>query len=66
MLELADLVIKEALEKLVKEMISLCKNPEKNKSKIDVTDLEINQLVYKLYSVSSEDQKSIETFLRDR
>ncbi|MFN7910661.1 MAG: Eco57I restriction-modification methylase domain-containing protein [Bacteroidota bacterium] len=58
--------IKEALEKLVKEMISLCKNPEKNKSKIDVTDLEINQLVYKLYSVSSEDQKSIETFLRDR
>ena len=40
---------------LVNEMIELNKNQEKNKTKIAAKDLEINDLVYKLYDLTPEE-----------
>lgn len=57
---------RDALTKLVKEIITLNKSPEKNKSKIATTELEINELIYKLYSVSAKDRVAIEQFLSKR
>ena len=50
----------DKLVKLVDEMISLNKNPEKNSIKIKAKDKEIDDLVYKLYGLSEEEIKIVE------
>ena len=44
---------------LVDEMVELNKHPEKNKSEIETTDLEINNLVYLIYKITDKERKTI-------
>lgn len=50
----------DKIVKLVNEMIELNKNPEKNKNKINATDSEINDLVYKIYGLNKSEINLIE------
>jgi adenine-specific DNA-methyltransferase len=50
----------DRLVKLVDEMLTLNKNPEKNDIKIKAKDKEIDDLVYKLYNLTDVEIKIVE------
>lgn len=54
-------VLHDELVKLVDEMLKLNENPEKNITKIAAKDLEIDDLVYKLYGITKEEREIIES-----
>jgi|ERR1700757_155707 len=55
--------IHDKISELVDELLELSKSLEKNENKIKITDLELDNLVYKLYNISSPEQKIIDDFL---